>query len=130
FRAQLRGWSAWFCREAVVRHRMSATQGLWSEVNAYYGARNHLWVWIKNLPAGLLVLYSPVTFAEVVAMFFAAGKHRRASAYVRGIAAGIGGLPRMWRKRRVIQSARRRTPAELKLWLSRPELSWRSVRRV
>ena len=64
-RAKVLGWRAWFCREAVVRHRVSASQGAQSAWNVYYGARNHLWVCAKNLPAWLLVKYAPVMLVEI-----------------------------------------------------------------
>ncbi len=131
FRAQWRGWDAWFCREAVVRHRMSATQGKGSEINVYYGARNHLWVCAKNLPMGMILIYSPLIAVEILAMFFLAMRHRQTLAYLRGLTAGLRGLPRMWRKRRLIQAGRRRTSTEIAQRLSFPEFTMgRLLRRL
>ena len=130
FRAQLRGWGAWFCRGAVVRHRMSATQVAGSEINVYYGARNQLWVCAKNLPGGMLLRYAPLIAVEIVGMFIAAVRRGRAWAYLKGLGAGLGGLPRMWRKRRQIQARRRVTSSALASLLHYPEFSTRVLRRL
>jgi GT2 family glycosyltransferase len=122
FRAQWRGWDAWFCREATVRHRMSATQGNGSEINVYHGARNHLWVCAKNLPMWMILVYSPLIAAEILAMFFLAARHGQAFAYLRGLTAGLGGLPQMWRKRRLVLAGRRRTSIDMARRLSFPKL--------
>lgn len=108
-RARLLGWQAWFCREAVVRHRVSASQGVWSPWNVYYGARNHLWACFKNMPAWLLLKYSPLTAAEILAVGGRSFRHGRGWEYVRGVLAGLGGLPRLWPRRREIQRRRRVT---------------------
>ena len=130
FRAQLRGWTAWFCREAVVRHRVSATQGAWSKINVYYGARNHLWVCAKNLPGRFMLICSPLIVAEILALFVGSVMHRRGSAYSQGFVAGLRGLPRMWRKRGEIQQGRRRTPGALLRQLQYPRLTVRGLRRM
>lgn len=130
FRAQWRGWNVWFCREAVVRHQISATRGAWSESNVYYGARNHLWVCAKNLPGWFLVWHSPLIVAEILAMFVAAARRGRAWVYLRGLGAGWRGLPLMWRKRQGIRAGRRRTPAELVRLLRYPQFTSHVLRRL
>lgn len=130
FRAQLRGWSAWFCREAVVRHRMSATQGNWTEINVYHGARNHLWVCIKNMPGRLLALYGPLMVGEVLAMAMAACLRGRGWAYLRGVGAGFRGIPGMWRKRRSVQCGRRLSQAALAGKLDGLRFTSRGLRRM
>lgn len=128
-RAQWRGWTAWFCREAVVRHRVSASQEVGSELNVFYGARNHLWVCAKNLPASLLWKNSAPIAAEIAAMFVAALRRRRGSAYLRGLAAGLAGWPRMRRKGRRL-GVRRLTVREFDSRLIHPHVSWRTLTRL
>lgn len=130
FRAQLRGWPVWFCREAVVNHRVSASQGAWSATNVFYGARNHLWVCVKNLPAALLVKNSPLIGFEIFALMLVATRRGRLWPYLRGLAAGLGGIPRTWRKRREIQKRRTVTTAALEAWLTRPNFTLDAARRL
>lgn len=122
-RAQLYGWRVWFCREAVVRHRISASQGRWSYANAFYGARNHLMVLAKNFPLGTAAKYSPLIMAEIVAMFFVAVRKRQALAYIRGILSAVWSTPNLWAKRRKIMRHRRVSPREFEAGLHHPQLS-------
>lgn len=105
-RACLQGWESWFCAEAVVRHRISASQGAWSRVNVYYGARNHLWVCFKNFPAAVLAKYSPLIAAEILGMYLVSVRHGRGLSYIKGLVDGFRGIPRLLRKRREIQRCR------------------------
>jgi GT2 family glycosyltransferase len=120
-RARLRGWQAWFCREARVRHRVSASQGAWSPWNAFYGARNHLWVCAKNMPAWLLVKYAPLTLAEVIFLGVRAARHGRLRDYVRGLVEALRGLGPQLAKRRVNLAARRVAVREFDRMLSAPD---------
>lgn len=113
FRAQWAGWSVWFCREAVVRHRMSATQGAWTAINTFYGARNHLWVWIKNVPARVQLLYAPMMLAEAGLLSFHALRSGQGWTYVRGILAGLRGFGLMYAKRRSARAGRRRSARDM-----------------
>lgn len=128
-RACLRGWQAWFCREAVVRHRISASQEAGSELNVYYGARNHLWVCAKNLSASLLWRNAPLIAAEIVAMFLAALRRRRGAAYLRGLGAGAAGWARMRRKRSRL-GVGAHTTREFESQLTPRRLSLRALQRL
>ncbi|RJP84128.1 MAG: glycosyltransferase family 2 protein [Desulfobacteraceae bacterium] len=55
FRAQLRGYRCLYVNEAVVFHRASSSIGYDSPVSVYYGHRNLEWVYLKNMPPGLVV---------------------------------------------------------------------------
>ena len=125
-RARLLGWKAWFCREAVVRHRVSASQRAWSPWNSYYGARNHVWVCAKNLPTWLLVKYAPLTCAEMIALAWRAARHGRLSDYLAGVFAGIRGFDRQRAKWRELNLRRRLTTRELEDELTLPSLRWAS----
>ena len=119
-RVQLLGWSVWFCREAVVRHRVSASQGVLSAWNVFYGTRNHLWVCAKNLPLGVWVKYSPVTAVTLVYMGWYAARHGRLRDYLRGLLYGMLGLRRQWKKRRYLKAKWRLQPGELAAKLELP----------
>lgn len=130
FRARLRGWKAWFCREAVVHHRISASQGTWTATNAYYGARNHLWVCAKNMPGAVLMRNLPLNLIEIFAMGLAAARHGVGLAYLRGFAAGVLGMRRMLHKRRVIMEQATVHPREIEAWLTPLNLSIGALRRL
>lgn len=121
-RVRMLGGQCWFCREAVVRHRVSASQGECSPWNVFYGARNHVWVCAKNLPFWLLLKYSPVTVVTLVYMGWYAARRGRARDFLRGFAHGIGGLREQLRKRRELQSKWRLSSRELEVQLTLP--SW------
>jgi GT2 family glycosyltransferase len=129
-RACLMGWRAWFCREAVVRHRVSASQGGWSAWNVFFGARNHLWVCAKNFPARLIWKYALLNSAEIGVMAWRAAKRGRGRDYMRGIWAGL----REWRARRegarAMRERSRLTVEEFDRCLHRPSLlAWWQGRR-
>lgn len=130
FRARLRGWQVWFCREAVVRHRMSATQGTWSRINTYYGSRNHIWVCLKNMPSWLLFKYAPLNLLQVAAVGAVAARHGQAWPYFKGILDGIIGAPKMLRKRREIMARRTLSTPELERLLSPLNLNLGALRRL
>ncbi|MDO9265274.1 MAG: glycosyltransferase family 2 protein [Desulfosalsimonadaceae bacterium] len=54
FRAQLRGYRCLYVPEAVVLHRASSSIKHDSPVSVYYGHRNLEWVYLKNMPFGLI----------------------------------------------------------------------------
>lgn len=121
-RAQWTGWQVWFCREAVVRHRVSASQGALSAWNVFYGTRNHLWVCAKNMPLRVLVKYSPVTFVTLAYMGWYAAQHGRLMDYTRGFFHGVCGFRRQLRKRRMLKAKWRLSSGEMEAMLELPGL--------
>ena len=108
WRAQLAGYKAFFAAGAVVYHHLSATGG--GVTASYYDGRNGIWLVAKNMPASLLRRYWRQILARQVSLFWDALKAWRgdaARARIRGMAAGIFGLPGVWRKRRRIQASKR-----------------------
>ncbi len=57
FRLRLLGYRCLYVSKAVVSHVGSATTGQDSDFSVYYGHRNLVWTFIKNMPLPLLVLY-------------------------------------------------------------------------
>jgi len=49
-RLQWAGWKAWYCSKAIVYHQRGATGGVRSKFTAYYGSRNQIWNFAKNIP--------------------------------------------------------------------------------
>lgn len=108
WRAQLAGYKCIYAPRAVLYHKVSATGG--GVRASFYVARNTIWVLAKNLPSTLWIKYRAGMVAAQVSRFMDAARAWRgaaARATMRGQLAGLLGLPRMLRKRRVIQTRRR-----------------------
>ncbi len=108
WRAQLAGYRCVYTPAAVVYHRLSATGG--GVTASYHDGRNLIWLLVKNYPGplwrryGLKVLRTQLSLAWEA---LRAWRGAAARARLRGMLAGVLGIPRMWRKRRVIQRSRR-----------------------
>lgn len=108
WRAQLRGYRCVYTPAAVVYHRLSATGG--GVTASYHDGRNTIWLLVKNYPAplwrkyGLKVLRAQTSLAWEA---LRAWRGAAARARLRGMLAGLLGIPRMLRKRRAIQRGRR-----------------------
>lgn len=108
WRSQLAGWRCWYTPDAVVYHKLSATGG--GPIASYYTGRNTLWVLAKDYPAALLRQHWP----QVLRAQWAVGRDalrawrgKAAQARLRGQLAGLLGWPKMLKRRRAIQAARR-----------------------
>ncbi len=108
WRAQLAGYRCVYTPAAVVYHRLSATGG--GVTASYYDGRNLIWLLVKNYPGplwrkhGLKILRAQLSLAREAVR---AWRGAAARARLRGMLAGVLGIPRMLRKRRVIQRSRR-----------------------
>jgi GT2 family glycosyltransferase len=108
WRSQLRGWRCLYTPHAIVYHHLSATGG--GITASYYDGRNLIWVLVKNYPSDLSRKYgSQILRAQGRLAWEAlrAWRGAAARARLRGMLAGLWGLPRMWRKRQAIQKTRR-----------------------
>ena len=114
FRLRLAGHRCLSVPEAVVHHVGSGTTGgQLSEFAVYHGHRNLVWTYVKNMPGVLFYLFLPLHIAMNVvalAVFMVRGQGR---VMLRAKWDAIKGLPKMWRKRRAIQSSRIATVREI-----------------
>lgn len=140
-RGRLAGWQARLAPAAVVHHLYSGTGGKYSAFKAFLVERNHLWVLLKNMPPGY-ILISP--FYTV----------RRYAVQVYGLLSGKGSVarfaensrtsqliaivikayyhafmkfPLMTRKRKKIWAGRRISPEEYGGLLKRHRISAREL---
>ena len=107
WRAQLAGYLCVFAPRAIVYHKLSATGG--GRLASFYVGRNVLWVIAKDYPGDLLRKYWPrIVRAQLRIIWDAlrAWRGEAARARLRGVLAGLWGLPRMLRKRRSVQARR------------------------
>ncbi len=107
WRAQLAGWRCVYAPQAVVYHKLKATGG--GATASYYDGRNFLWLIAKNYPASLWKTYRGVIVRKQWSIFIEAMRAWRgeaARARIRGMLAGLIGLPKMLRKRSAVQALR------------------------
>jgi len=120
FRARLMGWDVWYCSEAVVRHRISASQNLGSTSSVFLNERNWIWSVAKCMPISLLWKYSWVYMIESPARGWFFLRQGMFVAWARGILAGIRGAWSYRYERRRIKHMRRISPKELERFLIYP----------
>ncbi len=107
WRAQLAGWRCLFVPHAIVYHKLKASGG--GTTASYYDGRNRIYTLVKNYPADLWRDHWKEVLSAQWGLVKTAAKAWRgpaARATLRGVAAGVLGIPRMLRKRRTIQAAR------------------------
>ncbi len=107
WRAQLMGWRCIYVPTAVVYHHLSATGG--GTTASYYDGRNLIFILAKNYPTALWQKHGgKILRAQWLLAWEAlqAWRGAAARARLRGMLAGVTGLPRIWGKRRQIQASR------------------------
>lgn len=108
FRMRLAGYRSLYVPDAIVYHEGSATSGgQHSDFALYYGHRNIVWTYVKNMPSVLFWLFLPLHLLlnlVAVLMFSVRG---RGLLLTRAKLDALKGLPKMWAKRREIQKGRR-----------------------
>jgi GT2 family glycosyltransferase len=108
WRAQLAGWQCVYVPTAIVYHKLSATGG--GATASYYDGRNFIWLIAKNYPASLWRRYrGAILHAQwrLAREALRAWRGKAARARLRGMRAGVIGLPKMLKKRRAVQQLRR-----------------------
>lgn len=113
FRLRLNGAKCLYVPEAVVHHVGSASTGRRSDFSVYYGYRNMIWTFFKNMPSPHIWLFLPLHIFAV--LFFAAYLTLRGQggAIWRAIFDAARGLPKMLAKRRLVQGDIKVSPREL-----------------
>jgi GT2 family glycosyltransferase len=119
FRLRLRGLNCMLVPQAVVHHVGSASTGKRSDFSVYYGHRNLVWTYFKDMPALLLWLYLPLH--ALVNLFFLIyftfkGQGR---AIWRAKIDALRGLPKILKKRRAIQLQRKVSVGDIHRVMSR-----------
>lgn len=107
FRAQLSGWKCLYIPEAMVYHKVSASIGRRSNLAVYYMSRNTELVWIKNMPLYFIIRYIHHKFIQEIVEFCFFSLVGRFRAYVKGKFDAVKLIPRMIKKRKIIQNRRK-----------------------
>ena len=115
FRLRLAGHKAMYVPDAVVHHVGSATTGgKHSDFSVYHGHRNLVWTYVKDMPGILFWLLLPLHVAMNLVTLMVFALRGQGRVILRAKWDAIKGLPKMWRKRQTIQSARVATVS--KIW--------------
>ena len=118
-RLRLAGYPCLYLPEAVVRHVGSGSTGYRSEFSTFYGQRNLVWAFVKNMPGLLFWLLLPAHILVNLAYLIAAVFMPNGKALWQAKKAAISALPVIWQKRRQVQSAR-----TLSIWSFARRLNW------
>lgn len=114
-RAWLARWKCLYVPEAVVHHKVNASVGVLSDTGVYYFSRNNVWVWAKNVPLSLILLYLPQRLLYELSSFayfcVIKGKWKP---FIRGKIDAVRSLGKMWRKRAAILPLIRLSNSEIK----------------
>ncbi len=104
-RAWLAGWKCLFVPEAVAYHKVSTSIVPMSDTAVYYFSRNNEWVWLKNVPLGLLIRTLPQRILYELSSFgyFCLIKGRW-KPFIKGKLDAIRGVGVMLRKRKAVQA--------------------------
>ena len=106
-RLRLAGYPCLYLPDAIVRHVGSGSTGSRSEFSLYYGQRNLIWAFLKNMPGILFYLLLPAhLFFNLLyllsSLLMPAGKALR-----KAKRDSLRSLPEMWQKRNLIQKGRK-----------------------
>jgi GT2 family glycosyltransferase len=119
FRLRLMGHRCLYVPTAVAHHIGSASYGPRSEFATYYGQRNAVWTYVKNMPGRYFWLYLPAHLLSSLAfmVYHPFAGHGRTTWLAKWHA--LKGLPAALRKRRAIQRCRSVPPSAINAVLDR-----------
>ena len=107
WRAQLAGWKCIYAPRAIVYHKLSATGG--GVTASFYDGRNFIYLLIKDYPGDLWQTYWRAILRAQLRLGREAVRAWRgtaARARLRGMLAGLLGIPKMVGKRHPVQCSR------------------------
>lgn len=104
FRLRLSGAKCLYVPEAVVRHVGSASTGKRSDFSVYYGYRNMIWTFVKNMPSPYFWIFLPLHIITLLFFFVYLTMRGQGSAISRAIRDALYGLPKALAKRKLIQN--------------------------
>lgn len=120
FRLRLQGETCIQVPAAVVRHVGSISSGgAGSAFARYYGTRNLIWCFVKNMPWPLFWPMLPLHLIMLLLLWLRALPRGMGGTVARGIGDGLAGLGRVWLARSTTQTQRRAST-----WAIARALTW------
>ncbi len=140
-RARLAGWKGIFVPRAIIYHKNSGTGGQHSPFKAFYVERNRFWITIKYFPLPLLLFTPFFTIWRFAFQAYGALSHQGAAGkftqmhspwHLIGIlfkayGSGLWGLPKMWKKRKMLKALRKVSYGEIFSWFKRFGISAKEI---
>jgi GT2 family glycosyltransferase len=134
FRAQLSGWKCTYVPDAIMYHKGNATSIRLSDTHVYYHTRNLEFVWIKNMPLGLMLRFAHHKIIQEIGSFcYLCLRHMKWRAFFRAKRDALRMLPRMWKRRRAIQARRRVSNAYIRSLMTSMftlDFAWQKMRQM
>jgi len=115
WRARLAGWCSIYAPEAICRHAFGGTNKSRTFYIEYHIFRNIIWLYIKDLPYKYLLEKLPTLLKQEV-VFWISHLRRWDIKWLRMKIHTYQKLPKMFKKRRVIQKNRRLDDQEFERW--------------
>jgi len=107
FRLRLAGYRCLYVPTSIAHHVGSGmTGGQRSDFCIYHGHRNLVWSFIKNMPGSLFWALLPIHLLLNLTSIVYFSLHGHGKVICAAKWAALKGVPKMWRKRRKIQSER------------------------
>lgn len=113
FRFRLLGKKCLYIPDAIVHHVGSASTGKRSDFSVYYGYRNMIWTFFKNMPSPLIWFFLPIHIGTILFFVFYLSLRGQGKVILSAIFDAIKGLPNVLKKRKVIQRNIKIKPTEL-----------------
>lgn len=106
FRLRLRGYRCLYVPEAIVEHVGSASFGEESDLTIYQVHRNLVWAYFSDMPGSLVWRYLPAhIMANIIFLVYYTLRGQGRAIWKAKLDA-MRGLPSVFRKRKLVQSAR------------------------
>jgi GT2 family glycosyltransferase len=112
-RARLYGFKCYFVPGATVYHKYRMTLAQMPSWQVSHGQKNVEYFYLKNMPAGLIVKYGALHVLYNVGGFFYFARKGLLRPFLSAKFRVLRNLPLVWRKRRIIQTNRTVSTAEL-----------------
>ena len=106
FRLRLLGYRCLFVPDAVVYHVGSGSTSPDSDAPVYYGHRNLMWTYVKNMPASLFMLFLPQHLVLNIVTLIWFSLRGKAWVLWRAKIDGLKGLLWAWKQRKRVQATR------------------------
>ncbi|HXK58725.1 MAG TPA: glycosyltransferase family 2 protein [Acidobacteriota bacterium] len=119
FRARLLGFRCLFVPGAIAYHHVNSSIGSYSHTYVFFGHRNSEYVYWKNMPLALLLLYLPERMLFDLASFLFFSLKGRPGSFLRAKLDFLRNFPAVLKKRRAVQKSRVLTTGEVRRILVR-----------
>ena len=103
FRLRLQGKKSLYVPDAVVHHVGSASTGKRSDFSVYYGYRNMIWTFFKNMPSPLIWFLLPIHISTLIFFVLYLSLRGQGKVILQAIFDAIKGMPNILQKRQIIQ---------------------------